>query len=219
MHDENALVPEIKIATEIAFNEADGTFSYEGKTANGVFIIGPRSSGKTTLSNEVSTSLGVACFDLDIEIGRTRYLEDPERGLREMVSEAITSGNWENFITTAASIVRNIPDEEPFVMAIAAGVMSPQYTEVYEEISSRGITVSILPGTSHEDSLNVLYAREKERIHHQGADPAELKNKTEAHLSNYENQSKGRVDVAVYVGDLKPSEIAQNLFKAKAEIL
>ncbi len=130
-----------------------------------ITITGPRSVGKSTISKIVANRLGLRYISSD-EIGDEAFKE--HGGL----DKAIKSGKVEELIKNGGYIIITeiYKNKDNFVFDLSGGSFSSNtLAEASEKVrlcaQKNSIIIGLLPSKESEESIRLLFEREKERPH------------------------------------------------------
>lgn len=136
----------------------NGGFRIGVKESLHLYILGPRSAGKSTLSEYISKKLGVKCYDMDSELEK-KLRVDGGGGL----SDAIRSKAWQKIsMALQESLCDLLALDFSYVASIPTGIFAYEQSALLLE---RVVILGILPGKNEEEALELLIERERERIH------------------------------------------------------
>lgn len=135
----------------------NGVFRIGVKESLHLYILGPRSAGKSTLSEYISKKLGIKCYDMDSEL--EKKLRDDGGGL----SDAIKLKAWQKIsMALQESLCDLLALDFSYVASIPTGIFAYEQSALLLE---RVVILGILPGKTEEEALELLIERERERIH------------------------------------------------------
>lgn len=136
----------------------NGIFHISAKESLHLYILGPRSAGKSTLSEHISKKLGIKRYDMDSELEK-KLRVDGGGGL----SNAIKSKAWQKIsMALQESLYELIDLDFPYVASIPTGIFAYEQSALLLESV---VILGILPGKTEEEALALLIERERERIH------------------------------------------------------
>ena len=131
-------------------------FSYGNKRSGYLFVVGPRSVGKTTLSKKIAKKLLINFFDLDEELDKEL---DGSGGL----SKVINLEEWLLLNEAMEKVINKMVKlAKPYVMSIATGVYQYKSSDLLERY---GLILGVIPYLDNKKSLGLLVKREKGREH------------------------------------------------------
>lgn len=177
-----------------------------------ITITGPRSVGKSAISKIVAKKLKLKYYSSD-EIG--------ERALKYQggLDKSIKSGAIKKFIKKDSyNLIRGVYKKDNFVFDLSGGsVSSRKYAEVSKKIreiaKKNSIIIGLLPSKKVNESVKILFEKEKEREHFRGMDSAELFEKVEEDYKKYPRLFKKFCNFIIYIKNKTPSEIADEIIK------
>ena len=176
-------------------------------------ITGPRSIGKSTISKIVSEKLGLEYISSD-EIG--------DRAMEHLggLDKAIKSGAIAGFInqggyTLILDIFKNKKD---FVFDLSGGSVSSRKmpkasAEVRAAAKKNSFIVGLLPSENEEESVKILFEREKERVHFKEIGKAELYKKVKEDYKKFPPLFKGFCNAIVCTKGKTPEKIAEEIIR------
>lgn len=135
----------------------NGIFHISAKESLHLYILGPRSAGKSTLSEHISKKLGIKCYDMDSELEKKLRVDGG--GL----SDAIKLKAWQKIsMALQESLCDLLALDFPYVASIPTGIFAYEQSALLLESV---VILGILPGKTEEEALALLIERERERIH------------------------------------------------------
>ena len=135
----------------------NGVFRVGVKESLHLYILGPRSAGKSTLSEYISKKLGIKCYDMDSELEKKLRVDGG--GL----SDAIKLKAWQKISTALQESLYELLDLDfPYIASIPTGIFAYEQSALLPE---RVVILGILPGKTEEEALELLIERERKRIH------------------------------------------------------
>ena len=135
----------------------NGVFHISAKESLHLYILGPRSAGKSTLSEHISKKLGIKCYDMDSELEKKLRVDGG--GL----SDAIKLKAWQKIsMALQESLCDLLVLDFPYVASIPTGIFAYEQSALLLESV---VILGILPGKTEEEALALLIERERERIH------------------------------------------------------
>lgn len=135
----------------------NGAFHIDAKESLHLYILGPRSAGKSTLSECLGRELGIECYDMDIELDKKLRVDG--NGL----SDAIKAKDWQKIGTALQeSLDRLLGLDFPYVASIPTGVFAYEQSSILLESVA---ILGLLPRRTEEEALELLMERERERPH------------------------------------------------------
>lgn len=168
-------------------------------TAN-IFLIGFMGTGKTTVSKQLGSLLGLQEIDLDREI---------ERREQRKISEIFSSQGEEYFRTLETRLIREFEEKPGYVISCGGGAVLRQ--ENVESMKKNGMIVLLTaePETVYE---RVRYGRNRPLLngHMNVAYIAEL-------MAKRESFYRAAADAAVATDKKKPGAIAEEIMKIMEE--
>ena len=136
----------------------NGVFRIGVKESLHLYILGPRSAGKSALSEYISKKLGIKCYDMDSELEK-KLRVDGGGGL----SNAIKLKAWQKIsMALQESLCDLLALDFSYVASIPTGIFAYEQSALLLE---RVVILGILPGKTEEETLELLIERERERIH------------------------------------------------------
>ena len=143
-----------------------------------ITITGPRSVGKTTISKIVAKKLKLKRYSSD-EMGEEHLKE------RGGLDKAIKSGVVGEFIkNNTYNLIREVYKKDNFVFDLSGGAVSSRKfagasEKVRKTAKENSIVVGLLPSKKIDESVKILFEREKNREHFKKEDMKKLLKKTE----------------------------------------
>jgi shikimate kinase len=174
-------------------------------------ITGPRSVGKSTISKIVAEKLGMKHFSSD-ELG--------EQAMKHVggLDKAIKSGAIEGFIKEKGYtlILDVFHKNNNFVFDLSGGsINSRKFKEASEEVrktaKEHSTIIGLLPSKNFEESVHILFKREKERAHFKEMDEKELFEKTKEDYSKFPVLFDTFCNFIIYTNQKTPEEIAEEI--------
>ncbi len=136
----------------------NGVFRIGVKESLHLYILGPRSAGKSALSEYISKKLGIKCYDMDSELEK-KLRVDGGGGL----SNAIKLKAWQKIsMALQESLCDLLALDFSYIASIPTGIFAYEQSALLLE---RVVILGILPGKTEEETLELLIERERERIH------------------------------------------------------
>jgi len=175
-----------------------------------ITITGPRSVGKSTISQLLTKRVGLKYVSSD-ELGEKMC--EKYGGL----DKAIKSGIIKKLIKeNGYDLILNEYKNDNFVMDLSGGSINssdlPKASEELRKIvKSKSIVVGLLPCKNVKESVDFLYAREINRSHFKGEDGEECLKKTRKHYRKFPPLLKDFCDKIVYVKGKSAVDIVEEI--------
>lgn len=174
-----------------------------------ITITGPRSVGKSTVSKIVAQKMGMEYISSD-QIGEDAF--KAHGGL----DKAIKSGKVEESIKNGGyTIIIDVYDKKDnFIFDLSGGAFGSSKTlaeaslKVRTKAKEKSIIIGLLPSKDEQESVKILFEREKERPHFKEMDKNELFEKTKSSYSKFPALFEQFANFTVYTKDKKPESIA-----------
>ncbi|MBM3232464.1 hypothetical protein FJZ21_03770 [Candidatus Pacearchaeota archaeon] len=181
-----------------------------------ITITGPRSIGKTTISKLVAKKLGLEYISTD-EIGEEVFKKHGglDKAMKSgIVEESIKKGGY-------GRITNIYETKDNFVFDLSGGSFSsdklPEATEKVRNCAKKhSIIVGLLPSENSEESIKLLFEREKERPHFKEMDKKELMEKTIRSFNRFPPLFEKFCNLVIYTKGKTPDKIANEIVKSLA---
>lgn len=173
-----------------------------------ITITGPRSIGKSVISRLVAKKLKIQYVSSD-EIGEKALKK--EGGL----DKAIKSGAIKKFIKKGAyNLIRNEYKKDNFVFDLSGGsISSTDFPEASKKVRNiareKSVIIGLLPFKNQDQSIKILFKREKERKHFKNLDQKELLSKVQRNYKKFPRLFKTFCDIIIYTQHKTPEEISE----------
>ena len=175
-----------------------------------VTITGPRSVGKTSISKIVARKLKLKYISSD-HLGNDafRVYGGLDKAMKSgKVLESIKSGGY--------SLIINTYKKDNFVFDLSGGSFTSNKTpkltlEVRKVARKRSIVIGLLPSKNPDESINLLFERERKREHFKDMDPKDLFEKTKVSYSNFPDTFNEFCNLVVYTENKTPEAIAKEI--------
>jgi len=177
-----------------------------------ITITGPRSVGKSTISNLVAKKLKLNLVSSD-QLG--------EDALKELggLDSAIKSGAIGKFIEDSAyGLIRKEYMNDNFVFDLSGGsISSTKHSSASEKVreiaKAKSIIFGLLPFKEENSSIDLLFNREKERVHFKEMNKEDLFEKVKKDFLKFPLIFEGFCDFTIYTENKTPKEIAGDILK------
>ena len=187
-------------------------FHIGAKESLHLYILGPRSAGKSTLSEYISKKLGIKCYDMDSELEKKLRVDGAGGGL----SNAIKSKAWQKISMALQESLYELLDLDfSYVASIPTGIFAYEQSALLLESV---VILGILPGKTEEEALALLIERERERIHFRervkenSQDEQEVVREYRHGLSKAITLTQTQSDACYFYGNETPSVIVRKCF-------
>lgn len=176
-----------------------------------ITITGPRSIGKTTISKLVAKKLGLEYISSD-QIGEDAFKNQGglDKAIKSgMVEESIKKGGYE-------MITKVYETKDNFVFDLSGGSFSSdKLAEATEKVRNcakkHSIVIGLLPSKDTEESIKILFEREKERPHFKEMDKTQLMEKTVRSFNRFPTLFDKFCKSVVYTKGKTPEKIADEI--------
>ncbi len=179
-----------------------------------VIITGPRSVGKTTISKIVAKKSKLKYISSD-EIGEKAFEKygGLDRAIKLGVVEKIINRGGYNLITDV------LEKENNFIFDLSGGSISSikmmRASEKVRETAKEkaNLIVGLLPSKGINESIKILFEREKERVHFKNLDKKELLEKVSEHCKKFPKIFNEFCDFIIYTENKTPEEISEEIVR------
>lgn len=177
-----------------------------------ITITGPRSVGKSTISKILAKKLKMKYISADA-IG--------EKALKKHggLDNAIKTGIIKNFIKKRGySLLKKEYKKDNFVFDLSAGsISSEDFPKASKELRnlaiSKSLVIGLLPFEDKNSSINLLFKRERKRVHFNNLNKKELLSKTRKHYIKLIPLFNTFCDIIIYTENKDPRIISDNIIK------
>ena len=175
-----------------------------------ITITGPRSVGKTTISKIVAKKL------------KLRYVSSDELGDKALKKEggldkAIKSGEMKKIIKKKGyTLILKEYKNDNFVFDLSGGsVAYPEFPDATKEVRNiakeKSTVIGLLPFKDDGESINILFEREKKRIHLKDSDPKELFERTKKRYKHFPKIFKIFCNKVIYTENKTKRQIVDEI--------
>ncbi|MGM5480798.1 MAG: shikimate kinase [Nanobdellota archaeon] len=176
-----------------------------------ITIVGPRSSGKTTISRLLAKRLGLKHVEVD------RLIDEKMKEYGGL-DKAIKSSHTETIMKKGPEVVRKGLDQEDIVFDLSGGSISARRgfqlgvcQQVIEFIRTQTLIVALLPTIDADESVALLFKREVQREHFKEMNKEKLKNKVRKDFLKLKPVIDTIAERIVYVKDKTPEAIVEEI--------
>jgi len=178
-----------------------------------ITIVGPRSVGKSTLSKILASKLKLRYVESDA-------LMNDELKEHGGLTEVIGKGKTEIIMRVGPRVVSDVLSQNNLIYDLAGGALSSikgtrmgVCQKIINTINKRSIVIGLLPSKNDEESVKLLYNRERKRLHFKGMSSKELRLKVEEDYLRLKPVLKKTADIMIYAGKRKPAHIIEEIIK------
>ena len=179
-----------------------------------IVVVGPRSSGKSTISREMSARINYKHIESDA-------LMDKEFSNYGGLDAAIKKGKTEEIMLRGFGILDEILDKDNILIDLPGGAISSGKgkelgicEKVISKLKENSFVIGLLLFKNDEKSVEVLLSREKERPHFLDYEIGELKIKVEKDFHKLKPILLEVANLVVYTEDRTPEVITNEILRS-----
>lgn len=170
-------------------------------------LTGPRSSGKSTVGKLLAPKLKVDYISSDDEMD----LLLKEHG---GIDGATKAGKKELLGKTAKQYITDVATKNNYLLDLAGGALRPYYNKYFQLLKKQAKIISIIPSTDTTKTIDILYARERQRPHFNNLTDEELLAKTKKDYEKIREQLQTECDILIITENKTPQEIVTEILQA-----